>query len=50
MRARRALLVALGSGMATAVAVTAWVSLQRIGRRPFARTAEWGYRAYRRGR
>ena len=49
MRTRRGLLFVLDGGVAGVVMATAWASLQQIGRRPFARTAEWGYRAYRRG-
>jgi hypothetical protein len=49
MRTRRGLPFVAGGGMTTAIAATAWMSLRWIGQRPFARTAEWGYRAYRRG-
>ena len=46
---RLGLLVVLGGGMTTAIVATTWISLRRVAYRPFARTAEWGNRAYRRG-
>ena len=47
---RRGLLFALGGGMTGAIVATTWASLRLAGGRRFARTAEWGYLAYRRGR